>query len=154
MSLIAIAAGVVAFTLGLGQFRELGRADAQNMMTVDAGVGSGSVAAAAATDDASSSPATETPRAAAPDASDVERLWRGGQFVAAGTVIAYLLLTLLLKLDPKRAFYWTAGLAAIGFVVESVAAGVTPNLPMLVTAGTVLAAILARGPGSPAPPPK
>lgn len=85
----------------------------------------------------------------APDASEVEHLWRGGQLVAAGIVGVYLLLGFLVKLDKRHAFYYAAGVTALGMGVEAIAAGRTPNIEMLMVMGTTLVAVLMRGPSHP-----
>lgn len=153
---------ILLFAVGLTQFREVGRAEAQAEL-IDAGVLDASPPTSSATRPTLVSPvandprglppvvapAVETPRAAELDASDVQRMWKSGQIIGAIAVAVFLALTLLLKLDPKRAFYWTSGLSAVGIVVDAVAAGSTNLLPTIVTAATVLIAILARGPGSP-----
>lgn len=109
-----------------------------------------------------SSPSIEPPAAPAAAASpadeldtdDVSRLWRSGQFIAAGAVVVFLLLTFLVRIDPKRAFYWTSGLTAIGVIIDAVVAGATPSLGLLLTAVSTLVALVVRGPlPTPAPAP-
>lgn len=144
-----VVAGIVTFTLGLGQFREMGRADAQTALALDAGVGFGSDAPSVAT-----AGRTDASPAAESDASPAvaAKLWNGGQIIGAAAIVLFLALSVLAKVDPKHAFYWTAGLTAVGLVVTSIAAGQTPNLGTMSTVAIAFVGIIARGPGSGPPP--
>lgn len=108
---------------------------------VDAGPDTGSAAVTA--------PPVTSPAPAPvvePDPQIANRLWRSGAFLDAGIVLLYLLLGLWKKLDKNRAFYATAGLAALATVIETAVRGQTPTAAMLTGAATTLVAILLQGP--------
>lgn len=80
-----------------------------------------------------------------PNISAVQKLWRSGALLGAGIVALYVLLTGLGKADPKRALLWTGVAAAIGTTVDTIiGTGHSPNLSMLIIAGSSVGGILAK----------
>lgn len=93
--------------------------------------------------------AAAPPLAAAPepDVSTVQKLWRSGALLGAGVVAVFLLLTIALKVDPTRAFYYSAGTAVLGTVVDTVMlTGSSPNASMLIVSLSMFIGIIAKGP--------
>lgn len=82
----------------------------------------------------------------APDPGTVIKLWKSGAFLAAGALTLFLLLTLALKLDSKRAFYYTAGLTGLAGLVDMVAAGHQLTWSAAIVAVTTIVSIVVRGP--------
>lgn len=81
----------------------------------------------------------------AADVSAVQKLWRSGALLGAGIVALYLLLTTFGNADPKRALLWTGVAAALGATVDTIiGTGQSPNLSMLIMAGTSIAGIVAK----------
>lgn len=76
----------------------------------------------------------------------VIKLWQSGAFLAAGTLTAFLLLTFALKLDSKRAFYYSAGLAGIASLADLVLAGHKLTWSAVIVALTTIASIVVKGP--------
>lgn len=74
------------------------------------------------------------------------KLWQSGAFLAAGIVSLYLALTLALKVDSKRAFYYSAATAGLAGLVDSIAAGHKLTWSAVVVALTTIASIVAKGP--------
>ena len=88
--------------------------------------------------------------APAPDAATevgaIQKLWRGGSFIAAGAVALYLGLTLAAKVDRTHAFYISAAVTALATVAESAVNGTTPTAGMMLAAGATFVGIITRGP--------
>lgn len=162
---LSCTAFALLLALGLGALRHVGeaRADAPITALTTDGAGMRSTATLATPPNGVSlpssvaAPSTEAPSSPAPtmvptataddlDTSDVARLWRSGSFIGAGAVAVFLLLTFLVKVDSKRAFYWASGLTAIGLIIDAVVAGATPTAGMLIVAASTLVALLVRGP--------
>lgn len=101
-------------------------------------------AAAAPAPASSTSEPAELPDA--PDPGTVIKLWKSGAFLAAGALTLFLLLTLALKLDSKRAFYYTAGLTGLAGLVDMVAAGHQLTWSAAIVALTTIVSIVVRGP--------
>jgi len=80
------------------------------------------------------------------DPSLALKLWQSGAFLAAGTLTVYLLLSLVAKVDRKRAFYYSAGVAGLSAVVDAIVAGHQLTWSALVTALIGIASIIAKGP--------
>ncbi len=76
----------------------------------------------------------------------VLKLWQSGAFLAAGTLAIYLALSLVAKIDSKRAFYYSAGVAGLAAVVDTIVAGHQLTWSALVTALVGIASIIAKGP--------
>jgi hypothetical protein len=74
------------------------------------------------------------------------KLWQSGAFLGAGIVAVYLVLTLVAKVDSKRAFYYTAGTGALAALVDTVAAGHKLTWSAVLVALTTIASIVAKGP--------
>jgi hypothetical protein len=74
------------------------------------------------------------------------KLWQNGAFLAAGTLTAYLLLTFALKLDSKRAFYYTAGLAGLASLADLVVTGHKLTWSAVIVAMSTIASIVVKGP--------
>lgn len=98
---------------------------------------------AAVVPDAISPPAAApTPE---PTVTDVSDLWREGEFVAAFILGLFLLCRVLLHIDPKRAWIYTAGISGMSGLVASIGAGVSPNASMVIAAAVTLIALFLRG---------
>jgi len=135
---IAVAAIVLALTAAAG-------ADTAGATDPSA------LAVPAAGDSATPAPAImSAPPAAEPTVDEVRQLWRRGEFLGAGVLVVFGLLVIALRVDPKRALYYTAGVTALGGCVDLVANGQTPNGGMLVGAVAVFAALVTRSPLPPA----
>lgn len=108
--------------------------------TADAGAGGGAGAPAG--------PAAATP-APVPDVDpgQVAKLWKSGAFLAAGTLTVFLMLTLALKFDPKRAFYYTAALTGGAGLVDMTLAGHKLTWSAAIVALTTIVSLLIKGPG-------
>jgi hypothetical protein len=92
-----------------------------------------------------------------PTVEEVGQLWRRGEYLGAGLLVLCGLLVFALKVDRRRAAIYTAGLAAIGGLVELVHAGQTPNASMLLGAALFFGALVMRSPLQPKqaePPPR
>jgi hypothetical protein len=91
-----------------------------------------------------------------PTVDEVSQLWRRGEYLGAGLLVLCGLLVFALKVDRRRAAIYTAGLAAIGGLVELVHAGQTPNASMLLGAALFFGALVMRSPLQPKvePPPR
>jgi hypothetical protein len=150
---LLVLVGAVALTLGIS---ELGAARAAPMLVADAGTTASvqpELAAippppADAVAPAPSSPQGTPASSAAPDhaavpeptVDEVIRLWRGGTPLGAILVALYIGLLALVRFDGGRALKWTASAGAVGLLVESVRAGVTPTAGMWIAfVGTLLA---------------
>ena len=109
-----------------------------------------------ASDPAGSGSALEAPAAVTPaelpTVEDVSQLWRRGEYLGAGLLVLCGLLVFALKVDRRRAAIYTAGLAAIGGLVELVHAGQTPNASMLLGAALFFGALVMRSPLQPREP--
>jgi hypothetical protein len=81
-----------------------------------------------------------------PTVDDVRGLWRHGEYLGAGLLALFGLFAIALKADPRRALYYTAGIAALGGCVDLVANGQTPNAGMLIGAAAVFLALIMRSP--------
>jgi hypothetical protein len=95
---------------------------------------------------ASTAATAGSPPAAEPTADDVGQLWRRGEYLGAGLLALFLLLSFALKVDPKRAFVYTGILGGLAGVVDLIALGQTPNVGMLVGAAGVAIALIMRSP--------
>lgn len=84
---------------------------------------------------------------APPSVGEVETLWRSGAFLCAGIVALYLLLAFVVKVDPRYAFYASAGVAGLGTLIDAAAEGRTPNTQMLIAALAVVVGVITKGPG-------
>jgi hypothetical protein len=84
-----------------------------------------------------------------PTVDEVSQLWRRGEYLGAGILVLFGLLVFGLRVDRKRALYYTAGLAALGACVELVHAGQTPNASMLLGAALFFGALVMRSPLQP-----
>lgn len=91
------------------------------------------------------------PAAAAPQANEVRQFWRHGENVTAAVAGLLALLGWLLKVDRKRAAYYTAGMLAIGGCTDAIANGQTPNLGMVIGVAAAFVLYLMRSPLQPAP---
>lgn len=80
------------------------------------------------------------------DPSLIIKLWQSGAFLGAGIVAIYLVLTLVAKVDSKRAFYYTAGTAGLASVVDLIVAGHKLTWSAVIVALTTIASIIAKGP--------
>jgi hypothetical protein len=87
-----------------------------------------------------------------PTVEEVSQLWRRGEYLGAGLLVLCGLLVFALKVDRRRAAIYTAGLAAIGGLVELVHAGQTPNASMLLGAALFFGALVMRSPLQPPAP--
>lgn len=125
-----LAATAVTFGAGWLGYQSA-RADGSGSAAVDAGSASAPVAA---------------PLPDAPDPGTVIKLWQSGAFLAAGALTLFLLLTLALRLDDKRAFYYTAGLTGLAGIVDLVAAGHKLTWSAVIVALTTIASIVVKGP--------
>lgn len=74
------------------------------------------------------------------------KLWQSGAFLGAGIVGAYLLLTLVGKIDGKRAFYYSAGAGGLAALVDTVAAGHQLQWSAVVVALSSIVGVIAKGP--------
>ena len=80
------------------------------------------------------------------DPSLALKLWQSGAFLAAGIVTLYLLLSLVGKVDSKRAFYYAAGAGGLAALVDTAAAGHQLTWGAVVTAIATIVGVIAKGP--------
>lgn len=80
------------------------------------------------------------------DPSLLLTLWKSGAFLAFGIVAVYLGLSLVAKVDSKRAFYYSAGIAGLAALVDTVAAGHQLQWSAVVVALTTIVGVIAKGP--------
>jgi hypothetical protein len=150
VSVLLVLLGACALTFGIAELRaERGGSAIDPSMSAAIPPAAAATAGQMAQDapaGGSAAPAPASAPATAPTADDVRALWRRGEYAAAGVLGLFLLLAVALKVDPRRAFYYTAGLGALGAVVELIALGQTPNVGMLVGAVAVFGAIVTRSP--------
>jgi len=84
----------------------------------------------------------------------VERLWRGGQLLQAGIIVAFLVLSVLAKkvawfAQGQRGVYVAALLGGAAILAEAASRGATPTLGLTMTAVMTTVAMLfnPRAPG-------
>lgn len=80
------------------------------------------------------------------DPSLLLQLWKSGAFLGFGIVAAYLLLTLVGKVDGKRAFYYSAGAGGLAALVDTIAAGHQLQWSAVVVALSSIVGVIAKGP--------
>jgi hypothetical protein len=80
------------------------------------------------------------------DPSLIITLWQSGAFLAAGILAIYLGLTLALKVDSKRAFYYAAATGGLASLVDLIVAGHKLTWSAVVVALTTIASVIAKGP--------
>ena len=80
------------------------------------------------------------------DPSLVLKLWQSGAFLAAGTLAVYLGLSLVAKIDSKRAFYYSAGAGGLAALVDTLAAGHQLQWSAVLVAVSGIVGIIAKGP--------
>jgi hypothetical protein len=73
-------------------------------------------------------------------------LWKSGQLLAAGVVAVYLVLTLVGKVDTKRAFYYAGAAGVLSALVDGIAAGHQLQWGALVTALIAIVSLIIKGP--------
>jgi hypothetical protein len=142
-ALVLLAAAVLAYAISLiptlGVAHGSTPAHAAAVVVASEPAGSGS---------ALDAPPVVTP-AELPTVEEVGQLWRRGEYLGAGLLVLCGLLVFALKVDRRRAAIYTAGLAAIGGLVELVHAGQTPNASMLLGAALFFGALVMRSPLQP-----
>lgn len=85
----------------------------------------------------------------------VERLWRGGAITSASILAAFMLLVVLRARVPWfssgwRAVWCSAAIGGLGFLVDLIQSGATPNVSMMIVALTTTVALALQP--RPAPP--
>ncbi len=80
------------------------------------------------------------------DPSLIIKLWQSGAFLGAGIVALYLGLSLVGKVDSKRAFYYSAAAGGIAALVDTIAAGHQLQWSAVVVALTSIVGVIAKGP--------
>jgi hypothetical protein len=98
--------------------------------------GSGSAVAAPAP--------TPTPQPS--DISMIAKLYKNGAFFGAGILALFLALSIAAKVDKKRAFYYSTGLAGLALTIESIRRGDTPNATSLMVLLLPTVGLLVAGP--------
>lgn len=90
----------------------------------------------------------------ADDASLIVKLWKNGAILAGAIVLLFVGLTAGAKLDRKRAWLYSSGLAGVGILYEVIQRGGTPTGSMFVVALSMIVATYVKGPAGdlPAPP--
>jgi hypothetical protein len=86
------------------------------------------------------------------DPSLLLSLWKSGAFLAFGIVAIYTGLTLVAKVDSKRAFYYSAGVGGLASLVDLIVAGHKLTWSAIVVALSTIAAVIAKGPDLKKPP--
>jgi hypothetical protein len=80
------------------------------------------------------------------DPSLVIKLWQSGAFLGAGIVALYLGLSLVGKIDSKRAFYYSAGAGGLAAIVDALAAGHQLQWSAVLVAVSAIVGVIAKGP--------
>lgn len=122
----------------------------RDTLIAQADTGSAALDAGVPAEATSAASAAPAPSEAKPlpevEPSQALKLWTSGAFLSAGALTLFLLLTFALKFDPKRAFYYTAGLTGMAGLVDLVAAGHKLTWSAVIVTVVAIAGIVVKGP--------